>query len=60
MLTADKKHLKQILINLAENALKFNETGGWLRFTAEPNGAQLRIVVTDNGPLPAQDLPRIF
>ncbi len=57
----DKKHLKQILTNLAENAIKFNEVGGWLRFTAEPNGAQLRIVVADNGAgIPAQDLARIF
>ena len=58
---ADKKHLKQILTNLAENAIKFNETGGWLRFTAEPNGTQLKIIVADNGAgIPAQDLPRIF
>jgi two-component system phosphate regulon sensor histidine kinase PhoR len=58
---ADKKHLKQILVNLAENAIKFNEDSGWVRFSAEPAGAQLRITVTDNGPgIPAQDIARIF
>jgi two-component system phosphate regulon sensor histidine kinase PhoR len=58
---ADPQHLTQIFVNLADNAIKFTAAGGWVRFTAEQAGSQLRIVVADNGPgIPAQDLPRIF
>jgi two-component system phosphate regulon sensor histidine kinase PhoR len=57
----DEKQLKQILINLTENAIKFNEKNGWVRFTAERADGHLRLIVADNGAgIPAQDLARIF
>ena len=57
---ADGPKLKQVLLNLLGNAIKFTETGG-VRVTAERQGAELRIIVRDTGiGVPPEDVERIF
>ena len=61
----DEGRLRQILFNLAGNAIKFTETGGAvLSFETQPAGegrVRLRLVVADTGPGVAEaDRARIF
>jgi signal transduction histidine kinase len=57
---ADGPKLKQVLLNLLGNAIKFTETGS-VRVTAERQGAELRVSVRDSGiGVPAEDTARIF
>jgi len=59
--SADRDRLKQILINLTENAIKFNKPGGSITFTASPVGNQVKITVTDTGiGISKEMIPRIF
>lgn len=58
---ADPDALRQILINLVDNALKYTPRGGRVTIRTESGPASHRLVVEDNGPgIPAQDLPRVF
>jgi signal transduction histidine kinase len=57
---ADGPKLKQVLLNLLGNAIKFTESGS-VRVTAERQGAELRISVRDTGiGVPPEDAERIF
>ena len=57
---ADGPKLKQVLLNLLGNAIKFTETGS-VRVTAERQGAELVISVRDTGiGVPPEDAERIF
>lgn len=48
---ADRQRLKQILLNLVSNAVKYNREGGEVTLSVEPAGqARTRIVVSDTGP----------
>jgi signal transduction histidine kinase/DNA-binding response OmpR family regulator len=64
-LMADEGRLRQVLFNLAGNAVKFTETGG-VRLGVEPRDASngrvtLRFAVTDTGPgVPEAQRERIF
>jgi PAS domain S-box-containing protein len=59
---ADRQRLKQILLNVIANAVKYNRQGGSATVTCEEEGAErLRIVVTDTGPGIAPDkVARLF
>ena len=67
IVVADEARLKQVLFNLAGNAIKFAEQGGVL-ISAEladgppvPGGARVRFVVRDTGPgVSAEERQRIF
>ncbi len=64
MMTADPGRMRQVLLNLLGNAVKFTEAGGVLvtisRVRAE-KGDRLRFCVLDTGPgLGKDDLERIF
>ncbi len=57
---ADEGRLKQILFNLAGNAVKFTETGGVL-ILAETAGERVRLSVRDSGPgISTEDQKRLF
>lgn len=57
---ADGPKLKQVLLNLLGNAIKFTETGG-VRVLVERQGTDLRVSVRDTGiGVPQEDLERIF
>lgn len=65
MVTSDEGRLRQILVNLIANAIKFTEQGGvLLRLAAEPAGdeaTRLSFTVSDTGPgFDKQDEARVF
>jgi CheY-like chemotaxis protein len=48
---ADRQRLKQILLNLVSNAIKYNRPGGSVAVSCEaPESSALRIKVSDTGP----------
>ncbi|HEV3225948.1 MAG TPA: ATP-binding protein [Acidimicrobiales bacterium] len=59
---ADRQRLKQILLNLLANAVKYNHQGGAVTISCEPaDDGRLRINVTDTGPgIPADRRDRLF
>ena len=58
---ADADKLKQILINLVDNAVKFSAPASSVRVRAEQRDAALRVRVEDEGPgVPAEDVPHLF
>ena len=46
---ADRKRLKQVLLNLLGNAVKYNRQGGTISVSCKPAGQYVRILVTDTG-----------
>lgn len=59
---ADRQRLKQVLLNLLANAVKYNRAGGLVTLSVEPAPpARLRLKVTDTGPgIPADRMARLF
>jgi signal transduction histidine kinase len=59
---ADRQRLKQVLLNLTSNAVKYNRHGGSISLTCQAGeDGRIRIAVADTGPgIPADKLPRLF
>jgi signal transduction histidine kinase/CheY-like chemotaxis protein len=59
---ADRQRLGQILLNLVNNAIKYNRQGGEVSVTCRADGPdRATVTVTDTGPgISAADLARIF
>jgi PAS domain S-box-containing protein len=57
----DAERVRQILLNLVGNAIKFTPPGGWVVLSCEADGARMLLCVRDSGPgIPAEDVERIF
>jgi signal transduction histidine kinase len=58
---ADEERVRQILINLIGNAIKFAPADGWVRVSCEVDGDEISIRVGDNGPgIPLEKQETIF
>jgi signal transduction histidine kinase len=57
----DEERVRQILLNLVSNAIKYTPAGGWVVLTGEKDGTQVAIRVRDNGPgISQEQQQRIF
>ena len=57
----DRRLVRQALVNLVDNALKYGAAGQRIRMGAEQSGDVVRLYVQDEGPgIPAADRDRIF
>ena len=58
---ADSEKLKQVLVNLIENAVKYSPDGGTIEVRLERADGRVRFLVRDEGlGIPAQEQPRVF
>lgn len=59
--TGDRDRLKQVLVNLASNAIQYTPPGGQVTLSMRKDGDQARVYVSDTGPgIPEADRPHIF
>lgn len=59
--TGDRDRLKQVLVNLAGNAVQYTPAGGQVTFSLQKEGSSARLIVSDTGPgIPKQDQAHIF
>ena len=59
--SADKDRIHQVLVNLIDNAIKFNKEKGSIKLYAESVNGNLKVIVEDSGMgIPSKDIPRIF
>lgn len=57
----DRDRLKQVLLNLVGNSIKYTPSGGTVNLSLSKTDEQARLIVQDTGPgIPAEDLPHIF
>lgn len=58
---ADRRLVRQALVNLVDNALKYGAAGQRIRLGAESDGRVVRLIVADDGPgIPHNERRRIF
>jgi signal transduction histidine kinase/CheY-like chemotaxis protein len=59
---ADPKRLRQVLLNLVSNAVKYNRRGGEVRLSwGTDESGRARVIVADTGPgIPAEHVDRLF
>ncbi len=61
LVLADRDRLRQILLNLLDNAIKFNREGGRIILKADLAGEHMKISIEDTGiGIPESSIPRVF
>ena len=57
----DRHRLKQLLLNLTDNAIKYNRPAGRVTIGLSRNNGAAALTITNTGPgIPAEKLPRVF
>jgi len=57
----DRERIEQVLMNIVSNAIKYTPDGGRIVITADTEGRNVFVRVSDNGiGIPEKDLPRLF
>jgi len=56
----DRDRLRQLLLNLTDNAIKYNQPGGSVNIGLRCNGKFAELRVTNTGGIPPALLPRVF
>ncbi|MCA9937322.1 MAG: GAF domain-containing sensor histidine kinase [Anaerolineales bacterium] len=60
-LIGDRERLRQVLLNLVTNAIKYNRRGGQVRITVSQQEQELLLSISDSGHgIPAAHLPHLF
>ncbi|MEM9054693.1 MAG: PAS domain-containing sensor histidine kinase, partial [Pseudomonadota bacterium] len=60
LVEADHRAIRQMILNLVSNAIKFTDQGGQVRVSVDQKGEELRVAVRDTGVgIPADALPRL-
>jgi signal transduction histidine kinase len=58
---ADRNRLRQVLVNLLDNAIKYTPSGGRVEISAKSGGDEVVITVKDTGEgIPTEEVPRIW
>jgi signal transduction histidine kinase len=61
VVTADRDKIKQVILNLLNNAIKYNHPGGKVTITAHQTPTDLSFSIQDTGQgIPAEYIPRLF
>lgn len=56
----DRERIRQVIVNLIDNAIKYNEPGGYVAVSAEANTDTVQVAVRDNGiGIPERHLSRL-
>jgi signal transduction histidine kinase len=57
----DRDKIKQVVINLISNAVKYNKTGGKIGLAVKTGKKEISIEISDTGPgIPSEFLPNLF
>lgn len=61
LVCGDQDRLKQVLVNLIGNAIKYTQPGGEVQVSLGKINERARLTISDNGPgIPLEDMPHIF
>ncbi len=61
IINGDKNRLEQVLVNLIDNAIKFNKDKGLIKIYSQDYSGNIKVIIEDSGMgIPQKDIPRIF